>query len=80
MKIWPEIGFLLGIEKIHQLGGKVNLAYGGQYQGVQYQASYSQKFGISSENGGGSRNTDEDRASADHLAQRIAKSVGKYRF
>ena len=62
------------------MGGKVNLAYGGQYQGVQYQLSYGQKFGISSENGGGSKNTDEDRASADHLAQRIAKSVGKYSF
>jgi len=51
-----------GIDKIHKLGGKVNLAYGGYY-------------GISAENGGGSRHIAEDRVSAYALAQRIAKNV-----
>ena len=56
-----------GIDKIHKLGGKVNLAYGGQYQGM--------KYGISAEDGGGSRNIYEDYLQADYLAQRIAKNV-----
>ena len=56
-----------GIDKIHELGGKVNLAYGGQYQGM--------KYGISAENGGGSSNTFEDHVAADYLAQRIAKNI-----
>ena len=49
------------------MGGKVNLAYGGQYQSL--------KYGISAENGGGSRNIAEDRVSADQLVDRIVKNV-----
>ena len=52
----------LGIEKIHELGGKVNLAYGGQYQ-------QERRYGISAENGGGGRNIAEDKVSADQLAR-----------
>merc|ERR1719495_2644938 len=51
-----------GIDKIHKLNGKVNLAYGGRH-------------GISAENGGGSRHIAEDRVSAYALAQRIANNV-----
>ena len=53
---------ILGIEKIHELGGKVNLAYGGQYQ-------QERRYGISAENGGGDRNIAEDKVSADQLAK-----------
>ena len=56
-----------GIEKIHQRGGKVNLAYGGQYQ--------ARHWGISAEDGGGSRNIPEDSHQADRLAYRIANNV-----
>jgi hypothetical protein len=52
----------LGIDKIHELGGKVNLAYGGQYQ-------QERRYGISAENGGGGRNIAEDKVSADQLAR-----------
>ena len=51
-----------GIAKIHELGGKVNLAYGGQYQ-------QERRYGISAENGGGDRNIFEDKVSADQLAR-----------
>jgi len=60
-----------GIAKIHELGGKVNLAYGGQYQ-------EERRYGISAENGGGSRNIPEDRVSADKLAKRIAKNLADW--
>ena len=53
---------ILGIDKIHELGGKVNLAYGGQYQ-------QERRYGISAENGGGDRNIFEDKVSADQLAR-----------
>ena len=53
---------ILGIDKIHELGGKVNLAYGGQYQ-------QERRYGISAENGGGDRNIAEDKVSADQLAK-----------
>ena len=51
-----------GIDKIHELGGKVNLAYGGQYQ-------QERRYGISAENGGGDKNIFEDKVSADQLAR-----------
>ena len=53
---------ILGIEKIHELGGKVNLAYGGQYQ-------QERRYGISAESGGGDSNIAEDKLAAYQLAR-----------
>ena len=60
-----------GIAKIHELGGKVNLAYGGQYR-------EEPRRGISAENGGGSQYIPEGRVSADKLAKRIAKNIADW--
>ena len=60
-----------GIAKIHELGGKVNLAYGGQYQ-------EEPRYGISAENGGGSKHIWEDPMAAYNLAKRIAKNIADW--
>jgi len=60
-----------GIAKIHELGGKVNLAYGGQYQ-------EEKRYGISAQDGGGSKYIWEGKVSADHLANRIAKNIADW--
>ena len=55
------------------MGGKVNLAYGGQYQ-------EERRYGISAENGGGSRNIPEDKSAADALAKRHSIHITSAHF
>ena len=63
-----------GIDRIHEKGGKVNLAYGGS----DWSEHHGWKAGIGAENGGGSAPAWEDHVAAGKLATRIAKNVNDW--
>ena len=66
-----------GIDRIHDKGGKVNLAYGGSHWRLSNE-QYLYVAGIGAENGGGSTPIYEDTVAAGKLATRIAKNVNDW--